>query len=864
MTISRRLSSLSLRIALAALFVAAGNAQTGAPVPWSAAINSSKLFLKSDSIAKPAPRSILLIGENHASVKTQTQLADLLQLLYRDHSVDAILVEGSNGRIDASDLRGSLASLSQKSTAEFWRGQLDLGQIAGYEYIALTNDGIRVWGVEDMDAKRKYTADAARRSAETGLQEQIDLHTRAIALAKDALSGVDSSARHPADAAIGGYEAKIAEFRALKQKSGVQYAAAEGAYSDSLERMTALYAKLRTVLPAYDQLAKQAEPYNRLLDRAKKLSAGGSSSSDADAAKLLADLQAAKSRIEKASADFELASKKAGYPTAEAAVADLKQIGDNETSFKTSEEQLTKLGNAFGELEGELTNQFFLAANAVRTVLGKPAPALQSFLRDQREKARADANDPEKPYLSDRDQHMVANTMAYFGSNPSVKNVALIIGYAHLEGMTKRLAAENVSVVAGKIAASEEETEAWENRAWERRSLPAAHVFSRAERKELSRLLDDTYKTEMPALLAKLQAVSANPASGIALGKTKIFEASTKTTGRKAIVTASADSLRSDWGSQVVQMGVMPDGKGTAYMVFDRDRGREEAKALSDANTAFATIYRTRGQQGLSTMLDTSAGTVGMESFKARAPRSGQSVPKRFVIAPEGDERALKAALGAGGAGSEPPWTSGRAIFAEPPEGKRPILFVTKNMRRASERLKEIEKQDPLKIGKIATVEIGLGAGENGPGLNDQWFTPDTGEHAHAYLIVGDNTPEFRKSLKAAADAGLLRNKQIALATCFDENESNALHDMLLDAGALMVWSPGRRVSPEAARKLQGYMEKVDALPGPVRGMDEYMNRTLELWHKVAPSDPDLQQFLDSTNRAELALPGGTDDLLGE
>lgn len=858
MTISRRLSSLSLRIALIAPFVAAGNAQTGAPVLWSAAINSPELFSKSDSIAKPGPRSILLIGENHASVKAQTQLADLLQALYRDHSVDAILVEGSNGIIDASELRNSLAGLGQKTTAEFWRGQLDLGQIAGYEYIALTSDGIRVWGVENMDAKRRYTADAARRAAETGLQQQIDLHTRAIALAKDALSGVDSSTRQPADATLSGYEAKIAELRALKQKSGAQYGDAEGAYSDSLERVTALYAKLRTVLPAYDQLVKQAEPYNRLLDRAKKLSASGSLP-DTDAAKLLADLQAAKTRIEKASAGFELASKKAGYPTTEAVIADLKQINDAGASLTTAEDQLTKLVSPFSKLEGELTNQFFLTANAVRTVRGKPAPALQSFLRDEREKARTDKNDPEKPYLSERDKYMVANTMAYFGSNPSVKNVALIIGYAHLEGMTKRLSAENVSVVAGKVAASEEATEDWENRAWERRSRPAAHIFSRSDRKELSRLLDDTYKTEIPALLAKLQTVSANPASGIALGKTKVFEASTKAAGRKAIVTTSADSLRSDWGSQVVQMGVVPDGKGTAFMVFDRDRGREEAKALSDANTAFATIYRTKGPQGVATMLDTSAGTVGMTTFKAQAPRS-----KRVVIAPEGDENALKTALGAGGVGGEPPWTSNRSIFAEPPESKRPTLFVTKNMRRASERLKAIEKQDPLKIGKIATVEIGLGAGENGPGLDDQWFTPDTGDHARAYLIVGDNTAEFRKRLKAAADAGLLQNKQIALATCFDENESNVLHDMLLDAGALMVWSPGRRISPAAAKKLQGYMEKVDALPAPVHGLDEYMKRTLQLWHKDTPADPDLQQFVDATNRARLDLPGDTDELLGE
>jgi hypothetical protein len=851
---------LSLRLALTALLAATCVAQT-TPVSWNVASKRIDLFIKADSVVKPGPQSILLIGENHASVKTQTQLADLLEALYRGQAIDAILVEGSNGSISASELRRSLANVGQKSIAPFWRGQLDFGQIAGYEYVALTRDGVRIYGVEDMDAKRRYMADAGRRGVESGLREQIDLHTRAIGIAKDALAGAGPSAsqRSDTDAVLSSYEAKVTEFRNLVTRNGAEYASAASDYTDAIERTTALYSRVQSILPAYDQVAKLAVPYNKLVEIAKKVSAGESLPPGTDPTKFLSDLQAAKSRLEKASAAFEVVSKKAGYLDDNAVVTDLKQISEIQARLKSTEERISKLGGAFGKLESAMSNQFFLAANAVRTAVGRPVPALQNLLREEREKARTNANDQEKPYLSDRDKYMVANTLAYLRANPTVRNVALIIGYAHLEGMTKRLSAENVAVLGGKIAASEEETEAWENRAWERRSRPAVQIFSQHSRKEISRLLDETYKTEIPALLAKLETVTANPSAGIALGKTKIFETSTGAAGRKAIVTTGPENLRANWGSHVVQMGAVPDGRGTAYLIVDRDIARDQVKALSDSDTAFATMYRTKGTQGLRTKLDTSTGTVDFLDFKARAPRSGKRPPKRMVIVPEGDEKVLNTALGSGGSGGEPPWTSRRALFAEPPDDDRPSIFFTKNMLVASERLKAIEKQDPLKIGAIATIEIGFNDGKARPSLNDLWFTPETGEHARAYFIVGDNTPEFRARLKEAADAGLLRNKQIALGTCFDENESNAINDMLLEAGALMVWSPGKRISPEAARKLASYMERIDtaSLP-PVRGLDDYIDRTLQLWHTEtktdAKADPDIDQFLDSTNWVKLQL----------
>jgi hypothetical protein len=298
------------------------------------------------------------------------------------------------------------------------------------------------------------------------------------------------------------------------------------------------------------------------------------------------------------------------------------------------------------------------------------------------------------------------------------------------------------------------------------------------------------------------------------------------------------------------------------YLVVDRDRAREEVKELSTATTMFAAAYRTKAAQGVTvTNLDLAEGTTGMAAFMAQPPRRAQKTPQRVVIAVEGDAHALNTALGSGGPG-EPPWTSGRALFADPPSGRRrPMLFFTKNMRRASERLRLMDKQDALKIGQIATLEIALAANVRQASLGDLWFTPEAGDHTRAYLIAGDNTAEFRLRLKEVADAGLLRNKQIALATCFDPKETDALRDMLLDAGALMVWAPENRISPEAARKLQTYMEKVDAAGNgaPVKGLDEYMDRVLKLWYQESKDDPDLIQFLNSTNTAQIRMPQHTE-----
>jgi hypothetical protein len=862
----------SRRIALVALFAVCCSIQFKASEKdgWKDVLSYPQTFVKSRVLDKGAPHSIVLIGENHASVKTQQQLADLLNELYKASGVDAILVEGSYGPIDASKLRNSVGSTGK--TGDFWQGKLALGQLAGYEYVALTRDSVTIFGVEDMDAKREYTAGSARRSTLESLQWLSDMNNRALALAKQTSLTLDqtAAAQWRVQAELQVYEQKTASFAVLTKTDGSEYAEEQGNYTDRIERMTAIYNKIRPLLPEYDRVAKDADNYDRVVARAKKMESSGPPPSDADAEKLLSQLKVAKARLEKSSSDFDAVAQRSGYANANGVFDDLKQVDEMEKSLRATEPKLEASAKKFSQQEEDLQDQYYIVANAIRAAAGRPIPTLQSFLRDELDREQNDKrkNDIEVPFLADRDQHMVSNTMAYLAGHPNIRTVAMIIGYAHLDGLTQRFAKENVNVAAGKLSTCEDETEPWEERAWVERSHPADRLFAAArKRKELSRLLDQTYSDNMKELVAQLQSVNATGAKGLKVGNSRVFELHPGTTGGKAVVvTPDSAGLKANWGSYVVDSGVLPDGSGNHYQVVDRARAQAEAKGASTDKTLFATAYRTLTPQGAATKVAFGSQTETIERFKAVPPKSADKAPERVVIAAEGDTKPLNTALGSGGSG-EPPWTNPLASFAEPPEGRPPFLFFTKNIERARRRINVLEKQDPFRIGDVASFEVGSDRAGANPS-DALWFTPIRGDHARVLLISGENTEGFRKQLKDAAAAHLLENKQIALATCFDPKETDAIREALLDAGAVMVWTPENRISPEAARKLRTYMEKVDQTykgPQASKALDEYMNRALELWHKDAPNDPDLQPLLSASRwvRMEMLVIGPVGGSIG-
>jgi hypothetical protein len=770
--------------------------QTGSSANWSTALDSAT-FLKLDTIEKNAPQSLLLIGENHASVKTQQQLAELLEKLYKEQRLDAILVEGSYGPIEGETLRRKLNLMKVSNLGRFWRGQLDLGQIAGYEYVALTQKDVKAYGIESMDAKDAYIIESVPRQTLAGFATLIDRHRRALALAKAAAADLDTNTAQFAavNESLKNYEGKINEFAALTNAKGNQYAE----WLQTRERLAALYRKMG---PVREILAKKGAP--------------------------------------RTEADLLAAFRSAGYITKEDAIADLNRKKEAEDWLVKNQAEFKRVETALDDLESEIEDQFFITANSIRSAKNSPVLPLQTFLRKELENTRIQNQNqnPEVPYLVDRDQHMIQNIREYLAQNPQVRRAAVIVGYAHVDDLTKLLRQENVNVVAGRIAASTEETEAWENRAWNRRIAPAERVFSTGSRKERSRLQDPVFKQEIPALLAALKAAGGN---GIHSGS--------KQSTKSIIRIPDADSLTANWGSYVVGLGKLPNGAGENYVVVDRNREHQQAKDFTTDKEWMVPAYA----QGATTKVGLpDSPDVDIKELLAQVPSRNEKVPERLVLGIEGDPNDIQTALGGGGS-DLPPWTTELARFEEPPEKRGPFVFLTKNFGRARGNLDAINKQDPIKIGDVASFEIGFPNGSQ-TNLDNLWFTPERGDHARVFLIAGDNTPEFRKQLIAAAEAGLLRNKQIALATCFDPKETDGLREKLLENGALMVWTPKNRISPDAARKLGSYMEKVDTAANhpPARGLDEYLDRTLELWHKESPDDTNLDELLNGSRHVEL------------
>jgi hypothetical protein len=155
-----------------------------------------------------------------------------------------------------------------------------------------------------------------------------------------------------------------------------------------------------------------------------------------------------------------------------------------------------------------------------------------------------------------------------------------------------------------------------------------------------------------------------------------------------------------------------------------------------------------------------------------------------------------------------------------------------------------------------ATLRPGFAPGER-PLADTLWFTPGRGDHARAFLIVGENTEAFRADLRKTADAGLFRNKQIMLATCFDVSEMPALREMLLNSGALLVWTPERKITPEAAGKLNAYVQQVAETPATAGSgtIEDTIPAALKLWHAEDPGDSDLGSLMDASQWVRLEPP---------
>lgn len=848
-------------------------------------------------------RVVYLLGENHASVRTQVQIVEIVDRLIDAKLIDAVLVEGSDGSIDFSSLASGLsrgAELAEADRKAYWRAELEWGHVAAFEYIGLTRPGFAIQGVEDMRAKARFTV-LGLVPGERDIDRQRGADERSVRAFEDALrqleGKIDADQRKRVDGLLASYRAAVARSQAAHRayvnasKPSDERVKLEVARVDLTERWRALrpaLAEARRVQDEYIQRAKaydaKKKPYaadivnlRGLIARAQ---AGDSRAEDrlGEISELARSLEPEGKAIQALAEQLEEFKREKG-PELDALSKEAARIS---ARVSVLEAPRARAAQPLGQALEARQASFFALANALRDV-GEPHglrfEKIEGFFRDEAERAEAE----EKSHIldmSERDAAMVRNTANFFAGGKDRRAVALIVGSLHLEGMTKRLREAGFDVLAGKMTAADGELEPWEEEEWNKREEIYAAFFSDAKRNPETRFLNPDWVGEQAQTIQSLRALGT-PGSkfvssddGLA-GGGKIYEAEGGT--RAVLVTGQTRNPQARPGNHVIRGGPVPGQPGQRYELYDRKAARADVKRLSGQGTVFSYYHKVNQEGRRGYVIHTPDGEMTLEQFENAPPRAGGR-PKRVVMFGEPDEimrgsvavsplwERLRGGAG-GGNGGPPkpprwsaPWDDGPS---GPPRGPRgggpagprrggPAVLLTLNPTRAKRNVEILDKQRAR--GPIAFVDHA--------GLDQLHFTSPDGEHAQVVVIVAKNTDEFRQSVRRAAEARKLEGKQIALVTCGDAFADTAmLKEMLLDNGAVMVWVPDRQVTPEAGQRLVSWMQRTtgEGQPNDVRGdISEVVYDALGAWQREAPSDPDLAAFRLSRPWVILAPPGGT------
>jgi hypothetical protein len=830
------------------------------PTAVKKALTTDIFVTEKEHLVKGDEQLVVVVGENHASVRTQIQLANLIIRLLDQNLVQAILVEGSSGRFDIAPFVDELASLplSGAGLPALWHEQLETGRVAGYEYVALTQPRLEIVGVEDMGAKARYEVGAQTRA----YQEVAASYERAAAVLQRDLESLRQAGNvndiQRVNLILKEFEAARSRYAGMPDELARRMEPFNAPTAELLELpsiFNELYLRLNTLIPSYDDFEKWCSEaqvlYKRLkpvLDETGSFSTVSESDLSPSQSRDLRELNELSEKIspykrghqsdldkwEKLSSRFSLLS---------------KQLDESQKELKPFLEKVE-------DAKTDLQDCYFVAANALQSLaaeVGAPRPSSMAFFHEERERQNKESSSREKPFLAERDRAMAANAVGFLQKGPK-QRVLLIVGYAHLPGLTEQLAADNVSFISGRLQASDEDIEPWELNAWEFRKRAYTPVFSARDRqlKEVSPLLNVFWRKEQLARLAYLrQAYEQNSGlepiiSGL-VGNSRIFE----NVGGKdhaLVIGGFPFDRNADFGSHVLDQGVVPGRPGESYRVFDRGTADRLIKELSDDIADFVYYYKTKAPTGgtATYRLRTVVGEKSLHDFMESPP----SKAKCEILFGEPDEveeaglvvSPLQSELCGSGAPptrGRPPWTS---AYADPSDPHHPILLRTINAERARQHLIALEKQQPSRLGDVAFFEeVDL------PALPEKlMFTPQRGDYAQMMVLIAHNTAEFRASIRRAADAKLLEGKQVALITCGDAfAETTLLREDLLRAGALMVWINDRQVTVEAARRLWDEAKSAaETLPAEQRRtIEQLMNHSLRNWKKADPKDPGHEAF---------------------
>lgn len=848
-------------------------------------------------------RIIYLLGENHASVKTQVQISELVVPLFDAKLADAILIEGSNGAADFSRLQLSVEPdvhshgptlLTPQQAEAYWREELEWGHIAAYEYIGLVRVGTIVHGVEDMKAKARFTVKGLAPN-EAELKQQQEADGRALLAFEDAIGQlrgkVDLQLEKHIDRLFTSYREAVARSQAKHRAYVVASKPTEERVELEVERVD-IAGRWRALEPALTEARSiENERKEKIKAYEEKIKPFKS-----DIANLNGLLLAARAGDVRALARIQNLTDLVN--STESEKKHIEYLGDKLKSFerekggelnvlardlKRNSERIASLEAPRVKAAEPLTRAleskrgaFFTLANALRDAgetFRLRFEKIENYFRDEAVRAKnADAN--QTGDLSERDAAMVQNTVRFFADRKDIRSAVLIVGSLHLEGMAKRLREAGFNVFAGKMKAAATPLEPWEEEEWRRREAAYSTFFSDVKRNPESHFFDENWVREQRQTVVSLQNIDAPGSEFSSVDVNLAWDSKIYADkgGKKAVIlTGQERNPQARFGRYVVRSGPIPGQKGRHYELFDREAAKSDVKKLSGNGTAFVYFHKDIGQDGKPTyVLHAPTGDMSLEQFATTPVRAG-SRSRYVVMFGEPDEvmrgkvavsplwERLRAAGGGGnGRGGKPPgWT---APWDEPPHGgepprksrgvgaagsgpgrSQPLILNTLNPQRARKNVELVDKQKAR--GPIAFLDYT----SETKGLEDVRFTSPDGEHAQMVVIVARNVGEFRAEVQRAAEAGKLEGKQIALLTCGDAFESTSmLKEMMLDNGAAMVWVPDRQVTPDAARTLVDWLKRtsIPGSPDDVRAsVSELIYDALGAWHEKDPTNPDLAMF---------------------
>lgn len=787
--------------------------------PLRAALRPEWIRVEADRRIAGDSRLIVVIGENHASVRGQLHLAKLLQQLLDHKQVEAILVEGSAGPIETRELASKMAELlPAPKLAEHWRRQLEWGQLAGWEYVALNRPQVPAHGVEDMAAKLRFEITQLSGTAE-GVQQQLASWERGAGLLEQAITALEG-----AGAKFPPARTALAEYRRRLRDLG-----------------TAAQAFIEKRRPA---LAKQIELLELGIEIQKISRETG-----------LAELAGDEERLRQRWAELVR-----DHP------AQLIRLGERIEKSQEMQRELARLASGVEPAAATLVDSqkliedaYFGLANQVRTAAedrwggGARPPAVEEssrrverFFLDEANRAREEDRATWREQLAERDRAMAVNTAGYLREK-GAKRVVLIVGAAHLEGMMAELARLGLPFVVGRLL-PEDSVEPWEESAWEARRQQGVRALTLGEIKEESRLLDPVWREEQLALLKRALAASVE-------GEVLVL-ADDKLAFHHNRHLPDQSTPR---GEQVLAYGSLPGRPEEVFEIWDRELGLRLVSELSREDVEVAYGYHQTNAEGLreDTMV-TRQGKRTLDAFLRTPPGGEQGGPPSYVVGvfePDAQKEGgvirspLRDSLGGGGRGGgngPPSWT----VFS-PQDPERPRLVLTLDPKRGVAHIGTVRKQE-LKRLEFSFLK---GLGE----LAQAKFGERNGANAGVVVLVVHNDGQLRDALRQAAAMNKLENKQIALITCGEAfQETSALREYLLAKGALMVWTPDRQLTPRAGERLWEQVQKtLEGYPenkGP-RDIDELIRRAIADLLAAEPNDPELQVLIRSWSWVELSEP---------